>query len=113
MSKRFIEILSEFETDKEKRKYLEEKIKELPVEIITNAIEKITQVIQANNPELFNDLANEKNDFGYEWIDRTYFGFGVRVRNMLRDLVCNEDKLPEGNWAFYYAQLVEMSLGLW
>ena len=116
MSQRFIEMLYEFESEVERREYLEEKIKELPLGILTNAIRKVAQAIQANNPELFDDLATEKNRFGYEWIRRTYFSFGVRVRNMLREIVCDDSELPdntEKEWAFYYAQIVEMALDLW
>ena len=115
MTKKFLEILSDFETDSEIGAYLKEKIEELPTGILTRAVWEVRQAVLANNPELFVELASEKRKFGYGWVERTYFGFGIRVRNMLRIMICNDDELPdnsEKDWSFYYIQIVEMSLGL-
>ena len=41
------------------------------------------------------------------WWAGSHFFWGMRVRNMFRDLVCLDDKLPSGNWDDYYIQVVE------
>jgi hypothetical protein len=45
------------------------------------------------------------------WISLYHFTTGMAIRNLLRDKVCRDSKLPSGNWDDYYVQLVEIAAG--
>jgi len=78
------------------RKYLEEKVKDLPIQV------KFLASVIVSKLELKN-----------RWFLPFHFAFGKRFRMMLNDLVLRSEDLPEKSWEFYYVQLIEMALGLW
>lgn len=57
-------------------------------------------------------IQEEFERHGVVWFTRHHYGFGMKVRNMLRDLVCDDEDLPTGNWEDYYSALVEVAIGL-
>lgn len=41
-----------------------------------------------------------------------HWGFGMAIRNGLRENVCLDDDTPSGNWDDYYIELVKMACGI-
>ena len=91
--------------------YLDDVINSLPEDIVDLAIYHLRRNILTETQLEIDNLFKEH---GVVWWTKPeiHNGFGLRVRNMLRDLVCLDDDLPTGNWDDYYSQLVEASIGL-
>ena len=45
------------------------------------------------------------------WYVSHHFYWGMAIRNLLRDKVCLDDKLPTRNWDDYYIECVEAAVG--
>jgi len=110
-------ILEDWEGVELKRKrkmvidYLNERAKELPEDVVAPSIMLIRQNI---DEETRCEVVENFEKYGGVWWTRPdfHYHFGVKVRNMLRDLVCNDDVLQTKNWDDYWQIVVEIALGL-
>ena len=59
-----------------------------------------------------NQIRNAWNKNHNNWWVTEHFGWGMYIRNQLRDGVCKDDELPSGNWDDYYIQMVELVCGI-
>lgn len=84
-------------------------LKELPNEIVDSAVQclKIT-LLDETIDEIRSAFMEDKNTW---WVS-SHFHWGMNIRNLLRDNVCLDDKLPSGNWDDYYVPLVELACGV-
>lgn len=55
---------------------------------------------------------NEREIKNYMTWPMFHFRGGMAVRNLLRENVCLDDRLPDKNWDDYYIPLMEYALGL-
>jgi len=92
------------------RKYLEEKVKDLPIQVIELAVREIKKIA---DDKFLASVIVSKLELKNRWFLPFHFAFGKRFRMMLNDLVLRSEDLPEKSWEFYYVQLIEMALGLW
>jgi hypothetical protein len=46
-------------------------------------------------------------DYGDEWYAGAHFGWGMSVRNYLRNKGISDDQLPTKNWDDYYVEIIQ------
>lgn len=72
--------------------------------------------VQCLRTTLLDETIDEiRSAFGEDketWWASSHFYWGMSIRNLLRDNVCLDDKLPSGNWDDYYVPLVELACGV-
>jgi hypothetical protein len=84
-------------------------LQECPNWVIEKSISYLDGLLTKDTKEDVARLHKENPD---TWWASFHFGWGMRIRNLLRDNVCLDDKLPSGNWDDYYIQLVEIACGI-
>ena len=77
---------------------------ELPLEIKEKAKICINEILTIESK--VNIIEAYEKDPVY-WISPYHFGWGMTMRNHLREYVCTDDQLLSGNWDDYYTQCVE------
>ncbi|MBD3882111.1 hypothetical protein IFO70_10110 [Phormidium tenue FACHB-886] len=95
-------------TPEERKQYFEEKLREIPPDVLEKAIAVFQTLPQEFKAECKARHAIEPDD----WITCWHLGAGMQLRNMLRDHGLRDDLLPDKNWDDYYIQVLEISLGL-
>lgn len=91
--------------------YYDEKLGEIPPEFLRRAV----AFLQRELPdEVKAQVRAAYARYGSQWIikESQHFGWGVTVRNTLRECGLTDDHLPDQNWDDYYQQVVEVALGL-
>jgi|SRR5690348_2098301 len=87
----------------------DEYIKELPKDILESSV----QVIRAAfDIDTILRISEEYHADPEHWWAGYHHGWGTAIRNLLRDKVCRDNKLPSGNWDDVYIPIVEIALGL-
>lgn len=89
-------------------KYHDDRFSELPEWIIEKS--KLV-LLDAIRPEEREIIKKEIDDNGCVWCSQYHFGWGMSVRNLLREKVCKDDELPIQNWDDYYVTLIEYAVG--
>ncbi len=82
-------------------------LQECPVWIINESVSALKNYFTQDE---IKHIQREYNNDPELWWAKNYFhfGWGMNIRNYLRDNVCLGDKLPLGNWDEYYIQMVEI-----
>ena len=84
-------------------------LSELPDEIKNSAVQCLkTTLLDETIDEIRSAFKDDKDT----WWASSHFHWGMNIRNLLRDNVCLDDKLPSGNWDDYYVPLVELACGV-
>jgi hypothetical protein len=96
-------------SEQEMKNFYDNRFKDMNTDIINKAKFVILGVLSKEDIENISE-AYKKNP--YRWASAYHFGWGMSIRNLLRQNVCLDDKLPTGNWDDYYVQCVEYALGL-
>jgi NADH:ubiquinone oxidoreductase subunit F (NADH-binding) len=96
-------------SDKELLKFYNDRFNELDKDIIEKSKETILSVLREEDREKISEAISKSPT---RWTGGYHFNWGMKIRNLLRDKVCLDDKLATGNWDDYYAQCVEYALGL-
>lgn len=93
--------------------YYDERLKEIPPDVLTRAVDVIRQKVRKDDQERI------RADFGrfgeHDWIHQGgmgHHGGGMWIRNRLREEGLTDDLLPGNNWDDYYVQVIEVALGL-
>ncbi|MEP0874160.1 hypothetical protein NDA01_31170 [Trichocoleus desertorum AS-A10] len=95
-------------TPEERRRYLDQKLREIPPGILEKAI-AVFQTL----PEEFKTECRVRHAIEPDtWMNSWHFSVGTQLRNMLRDQGLRDDLLPDKNWHDYYIPVLEVSLGL-
>lgn len=85
-------------------------------ELSPEVVQKGSAILLQHLPEdAKEEVAKRYAQFGkHAWIyeDMAHFGFGMGVRNLLREQGLTDDMLPNGNWDDYYVSLIEHALKL-
>lgn len=87
----------------------DEYLRELPDWIVEKSVEYLKSIFTETTK---NDIFMYHRRDPKTWWASSHFGWGMRIRNLLRDNVCTDEKLPSGNWDDYYIQVVEIACGL-
>jgi hypothetical protein len=96
-------------TDKERVQYFDSKLAEIPPEVLDQAIEYLSAVIPDH---VKSEIALAIQQEGLnKWVTPYHFGWGMSIRNHLRNMGLKDDLLPEKNWDDYYHQIVEIVVG--
>lgn len=90
-------------------KHHDEMIEGLSPEIKEKAIKHLKKIITLETAEQIKDDYLKDSD---TWWAKEHFGWGMRIRNFLRDNVCLDIVLPSQNWDDYYIPLIEIACGL-
>lgn len=96
-------------SDEELLKFYNDRFNELDKDIIEKSKETILSVLREEDREKISEAISKSPT---RWTGGYHFNWGMKIRNLLRDKVCLDDKLATGNWDDYYAQCVEYALGL-
>ena len=91
--------------DKEFIKFESDRLEMMPTDILNKAIEILAKEI---NEETKQKIREDIKESPIYWFAPYHFGWGMSIRNLLRDKVCPDDKLPSGNWDDYYVQIIEI-----
>ena len=92
-------------SDKEFIEFQNDKFEEIPTDILNKAVELLkNEITEITKKEIREDIKNNP----LYWFAPYHFGWGMAIRNLLRDKVCLDDKLPSGNWDDYYVQIIEI-----
>lgn len=82
---------------------------ELSPEIIEKGVRHLKKILTLETVEqIKEDYAKDPDT----WWAGEHFGWGMMIRNFLRDNVCLDTVLPSQNWDDYYVVLVEIACGL-
>jgi len=96
-------------SDAEFTAFHEERFAELSNDIIIKSENAIRKALREEDIKEI-QKAIEKSPI--HWASQYHFNFGMKIRNLLRDKVCLDDKLPSGNWDDYYVYLIECAVGM-
>ncbi len=80
-------------------------LQECPVWIINESVSALKNIL---TEDLVYEIKTMYQNNPETWWAGFHFGWGMNIRNFLRDNVCLDDKLPLGNWDEYYVQMVEL-----
>lgn len=89
--------------------HMNKSLEECPSWIIASAVKYLKETIPEETVEEIRGMWDKDNS---TWWAMIHHGWGTSVRNLLRDNVCTDAKLPSGNWDDYYIQMVEVACGL-
>ena len=89
--------------DKEFEAFHQERFNELSPELILKCVAHIKHHLPETT--IFDIQDQIKKDPIY-WCSVHHFGWGMAMRNLLRDVV-KDDELPSGNWDDYYVKIIE------
>jgi hypothetical protein len=92
-------------SDKEFQKFEGDRMVEMPTNILNKAIELLKKEIDAKTQD---EIRESIKDNPLYWFAPYHFGWGMAIRNLLRDKVCLDNKLPSGTWDDYYVQIIEI-----
>lgn len=95
--------------DQEFSDMLDEKYKEIPSVFLNDCVNFLKSELSDETKTSIVELYNEK---GSNWIDGHHFGWGMSIRNLLRENGFADDMLPDKNWDDYYIQVVECAIGV-
>lgn len=97
--------------DKEYEEYMEQRWNELAHDVKLRATAVLKRELEPEAVEFV--LASHKK-YGREWLSKSFahFGFGMQVRNLLRENNITDDQTPMGNLDDYYGQMIEAACGL-
>lgn len=90
-------------------KYHDKTFKELSQNIVEKSIQHLQGFLSEETKKEIRLAYKADPD---TWWSLSHFGWGMFIRNSLRDNVCLDDKLPSQNWDDYYVRLVEIACGL-
>lgn len=88
---------------------MDEYLKECPDWIVEKGVLYLTNLF---NHDLKEDVVRLHKRDPETWWASSHFTWGMQIRNLLRDNVCLDNKLPSGNWDDYYIQIVEIVCGV-
>lgn len=80
-------------------------LQECPIWIVSNSVSALKTILDENT---INQIREAYNNDSENWYVGYHFGWGMKIRNFLRDNVCLDDQLPTGNFDDYYIQFVEL-----
>jgi hypothetical protein len=83
--------------------------KEIPEWIANRGIEYLISFLNQDDVQRIKQEFNKDSD---TWWASHHHGWGTGIRNLLRDNVCSDDRLPSKNWDDYYIRLVEIAVGV-
>ena len=89
--------------DKEFEAFHEVRFNELPPELVAICVDHIRQELPESTLQ---DIREQMADDPIHWCSPHHFGWGMSMRNLLRDVVA-DDELPSGNWDDYYVKIIE------
>lgn len=100
-------------SDDEFVKYHDDRFAELPGWAVVKGSDAIREALNDMDIRLIKAAIVEDP---VHWIASFHHGFGTAIRNLLRDKVCTDDKLPsknerDKNWDNYYTYLIEIAVG--
>jgi len=91
------------------KEYFDKKLAEIPRDMLEGAVNflksELSEEVKIQLREVY--AADPEH-----WISRYHFGWGMGVRNSLRDAGFKDDRLPGRNWDDYYFQLIEIAIGV-
>lgn len=94
-------------TDEEYMQFHDDRFAELPQDIKDKAIE----ILKSNINNIGkNQIRMAIKADRINWGSPYHFSWGMGIRNLLRNNICLDDKLPSGNWDDYYIRLVEKAV---
>jgi hypothetical protein len=99
-------------TEEDWIKYNDDRLAELPQWIVEKSVEAIKKKLLQDDLE---GLIKEYIEKPGTWWSKYHFWAGMTLRNLLRDNVCLDDKLPKnlpGGWDNYYVPLLEIAIGV-
>ena len=82
-------------SDKEFVEFQNDKFEEIPTDILNKAVDLLKSEINDTTKE---KIKEDIRDDPLYWFAPYHFGWGMAIRNLLRDKICSDDKLPSGNW---------------
>lgn len=86
-----------------------DKLKELDDKVIKDSVKCLKESFSVNGKRWVWRRAEER---GESWFIEHHFRMGMNIRNLLREEILSDHKLPTGNWDDYYVELVEIACGL-
>lgn len=95
-------------TDQEQKEYYDKKLAEMPEDFLKQAIEVL-------EVELNDDVKRSIRDAWTKdpnWFAGYHFGWGMAIRNLLRQKGLDDTRLLDNNWDDYYHQVVEIVVGI-
>ncbi|MDX2215509.1 MAG: hypothetical protein SFY66_19755 [Oculatellaceae cyanobacterium bins.114] len=95
-------------TPEERKQYFEDKFREIPPQVLEQAIAVFESLPAEFKTECRVRHAIEPDN----WISCWHLSVGMQLRNLLRQKGLTDDLLPDKNWDDYYVQVLEVSLGL-
>lgn len=96
-------------TDESLKTFLDERWKELPDDVRLEAVALLRGQFSTRHRQY---IRSRYAVDPTRWITPLHFGWGMAVRNFLREHGLADDRLPSGNWDDYYVQCVEAAAGL-
>jgi len=88
--------------------YSDRKLAEMPRDVLEKAVAILKAEIPASTLAL---VKSEIRKRPLDWIAPVHFGWGMTVRNLLRNKGLRDDLLPDKNWDDYYAAVIEIAVG--
>lgn len=98
----------------EQKKYYDERLAEIPKDVLQKAVAHLKNLIP---PIERAQIKEEVRKHGsQEWIHQVgelglHFGWGMAIRNQLREAGLSDSMLPLGNWDDYYVACIEIACG--
>lgn len=93
----------------EEEAYFEEKLQEIPRNVLEHAIETMKKEM---NTKALLSIRFWYALRGVDWMVPFHLSTGMYLRNCLRQAGLKDDMLPDGNWDDYYTQVIEVALNL-
>lgn len=91
------------------RDYLEQKLMEIPKDVLEGTVQLLKKSVPEKLKNLLKEIYKKDPD---NWMIPYHFGFGMSIRNVIREGGFPDKKLPDGNWDDYYVQVLEIAIGV-
>ena len=89
--------------------YHTSKLEEMPPEFLDKAVKFLTTYL---SDEVKDKIKAAYREDTTHWIAGYHLGWGMGIRNALRNAGLPDDQLPDQNWDDYYGAVVEVVCGL-
>lgn len=101
------------ETPEEEIEFYNERLAEIPKNFLDGAVQCLKDELHEHY-EIVEWIKSqyEKNPLNWIHLEHQHHGFGMGIRNFLRDKGFKDDVLPISNWDDYYVQVIELAVGL-
>jgi len=91
------------------KEYFDKKLNEIPRDVLEGVVNFLkTELSEEAKAEIRRAYSEDPE----HWITRYHFGWGMGVRNSLRDAGFKDERLPDRNWDDYYFQLIDIAVGV-